>query len=132
MPGFRSPQVVLFVADVEAATAFYALLGFVERFRTPKEGTPMHVDVELDGSVLGLASLHARHGRTPRDPADHGRRAALVLWCDDVDAALEQLAARGARVLRSPEAWLGRLRVAGIADPDGHQVQLIQRTSLAT
>ena len=126
MPGFRSPQVVLFVADVEAATAFYALLGFVERFRTPREGPPMHVDVELDGSVLGLASLALKHGRTPRDAADHGR-AAMVLWCDDVDAALEQLAACGARVLRSPQAWLGRLRVAGIADPDGHQVQLIQR-----
>ena len=127
MPGFRSPQVVLFVSDVEAATAFYALLGFVERFRTPKEGPPMHVDVELDGSVLGLASLAPRHGRPSRDGVEHDRRAAMVLWCDDVDAALEQLAARGALVLRSPQAWLGRLRVAGIADPDGHQVQLVQR-----
>lgn len=50
MGHFRTPQVVLFTRDIDRATAFYGALGFREVFRTPEAGTPIHVDLALDGT----------------------------------------------------------------------------------
>jgi predicted enzyme related to lactoylglutathione lyase len=50
----------------------------------------------------------------------------VILWTDDVDAAFEELTANGVQALAPPGEWLGRLRIAWIADPDGHPVQLVQ------
>jgi len=40
---FRSPQVVLFSADVSRAAAFYEALGFTETRRVPVDGEPIHM-----------------------------------------------------------------------------------------
>ena len=126
MLAFREPQVILFNQNVERAAAFYSGLGFVETFRVPTEGEPIHVDLELDGYKLGLASVESTRNDHGLDPVAHGQRAAVILWTDDVDAAFEELNERGAPALAPPDAWLGRLRIAWIADPDGHPVQLVQ------
>jgi catechol 2,3-dioxygenase-like lactoylglutathione lyase family enzyme len=123
---FRSPQVVLLVEDAERAAAFYARLGFEEAFRTPAVGAPIHVDVVLDGMRLGLAtraSVRDDHGlaTTPGDG-----RAAVAVWTDDVPQELARLEQDGVPVLKPPSAWLGRLLIAWVADPDGHLVQLVQ------
>jgi catechol 2,3-dioxygenase-like lactoylglutathione lyase family enzyme len=123
---FRTPQVVLFSDDVVRAVAFYSGLGFVEMFRVPTEGVPIHVDLELDGYKLGIASVDSIRDDHGLDPVPRGQRAAVILWTDDVDSAFEQLTARGAPALGQPGEWLGRLRIAWIADPDGHPVQLVQ------
>jgi catechol 2,3-dioxygenase-like lactoylglutathione lyase family enzyme len=60
------------------------------------------------------------------DPVPHGQRAAVILWTDDVDAAFEELTSKGVPALGEPQEWLGRLRIAWVADPDGHPVQLVQ------
>lgn len=40
----------LYTKDIEAGRHFYAdLLGFTETFRTPIDGTPEHVELELNG-----------------------------------------------------------------------------------
>lgn len=126
MPAFRAPQVILFSEDVERAAAFYSALGFVETFRVPTEGKPIHVDLALDGYKLGIASVESTRDDHGLDPVGHGQRAAVILWADDVDAAFAELTAKGAPTLAAPDAWLGRLRIAWIADPDGHPVQLVQ------
>ncbi|MGZ4165361.1 MAG: VOC family protein [Solirubrobacteraceae bacterium] len=77
---FTSPQVILFSEDVERASAFYRRLGFEETFRVPEEGSPIHVDLSLDGYTIGFASM----------------------------------------------AWLDRLLIAWVQDPDGHPIQLVQ------
>jgi predicted enzyme related to lactoylglutathione lyase len=124
---FTSPQVVLFCADVEGTAAFYGRLGFVEAFRVPADGPPKHVDVELDDWRLGLTSHEGTeedHGfATGRDP----HRAAVVLWCDDVAAAYERLLDAGATAMAGPHEFLGRLRIAWAADPEGHPIQVVQR-----
>lgn len=123
---FTSPQAVLFCADVEATAAFYGRLGFIETFRTPVDGPPRHVDVELDGWRLGLTGhdgTEADHGfATARAP----HRAALVLWCDDVAAAYDALLAAGATAMSGPHEFLGRLRIAWAADPEGHPIQVVE------
>jgi catechol 2,3-dioxygenase-like lactoylglutathione lyase family enzyme len=123
---FHTPQVILFSEDVERAAAFYSSLGFVETFRVPAEGEPIHVDLELDGYKVGVASVESTRNDHGLDPVVDGQRAAVILWTDDVDAAYEELTARGAPALAPPDEWLGRLRIAWIADPDGHPIQLVQ------
>jgi glyoxylase I family protein len=123
---FRSPQVVLFSADVERAVAFYVGLGFAEVFRTPTEGDPVHVDVELDGYRLGIASVASTRDDHGLAPLATGQRAAVVLWTDDVPAAHAALVARGAEELAAPYPWLGRLLISWLGDPDGNPVQLVQ------
>lgn len=124
---FSTPQVNVYAADVARTVAFYASLGFVETFRTPREGRPIHVELRLDGFTLGVAdaaSARRDHGIdvTP------GRSMEVVGWCDDVDAVYASLVAGGAPSVSAPHDWLdSTLRVAWVADPDGNPVELVQR-----
>lgn len=61
------------------------------------------------------------------DLSKPGRGMEIVLWTDDTDAAFTTLVAGGARVLSEPHDWLGRLRVAWVADPDGNPIELVER-----
>lgn len=67
----------------------------------PAEGEPIQVDVELDGSRLGIASSTARGTTT----------AVTAGWAPPVAA---------------PHVWLDRLLMAWTADPDGHAIQLVR------
>ena len=75
----------LYARDLPRAAAFYSELGFVEAFRTPASGEPVHIELTLDGFTLGIAtdgylldSGNRRHsalvgrtpGRTPRSARD--------------------------------------------------------------
>lgn len=124
---FSDPQVILFVADCERAAAFYGNLGFRETFRT-SASAPVKVEMALGGFGLGLALPGPAAESHGIDPVDHGHRACLTLWTDDVNAAYELALAAGAADHAAPHAFLdGRLRVAFVEDPDGHPVQLVQR-----
>lgn len=123
---FRSPQIVLLCSELPATAAFYSALGFVEVFRTPAEGDPIHVDLELDGYRIGLATVASTREHHGLDPVGTGQRAAVVLWTDDVSAAHCRLVDGGAPDLAAPHVWLGRLLIAWVADPDGHVVQVVQ------
>ncbi|TWG92638.1 catechol 2,3-dioxygenase-like lactoylglutathione lyase family enzyme [Nocardioides sp. J9] len=123
---FRTPQVVLFTPDPERAAAFYRGLGFEEVFRTPAEGPPIHVDLVLDGYRLGLASEASTRDDHGLAPVASGQRAAVVLWTDDTRAAYARLQELGARPVKEPSEWLGRLLIAWVEDPDGHLVQVAQ------
>ena len=118
MPGFRTPQVILFSQDLPRAVAFYSL-GFEETFRVPTEGDPIHVDLALEGSKIGIASVASTRDDHGLDPVSEGQRAAVILWTDDTPAAFAELTANGAPGLVPPHEWLGRLLIAWVADPDG-------------
>ena len=123
---FRSPQVVLFSADVTRAAAFYESLGFTETFRVPEDGEPIHVDLTLDGYKIGIASIESTRDDHGLQPVAEGQRAAVVLWTDDTRKAYERVVEVGASALMAPHEWLGRLLIAWTADPDGHPIQLVQ------
>ena len=123
---FRSPQVVLFSADVTRAAAFYESLGFTETFRVPEDGEPIHVDLTLDGYKIGIASVQSTRDDHGLQPVAEGQRAAVVLWTDDTPKAYERVVEAGAPALAAPHEWLGRLLVAWTADPDGHPIQMVQ------
>lgn len=125
---FSTPQVNLYSEDVARSVEFYRAFGFEETFRTPKEGDPIHVELMLDGVKVGVAAVESvvgDHG-LELDLSARGRGMEIVLWTDDTDAAFARLVAAGARPLSEPHDWLGRLRLAWIADPDGNPVQLAE------
>jgi catechol 2,3-dioxygenase-like lactoylglutathione lyase family enzyme len=126
---FSAPQVNVYSNDVARGVAFYRELGFEETFRTPREGDPIHVELELDGFKLGVASVasaRADHG-LDLDLGSPGRGMEIALWVDDCDAAFSRLLEAGARPLSEPHDWLESLRVAWIADLDDNPVELVQR-----
>jgi predicted enzyme related to lactoylglutathione lyase len=127
MSGFKSPMINLYSRDLARAMSFYADLGFAETFRTPASGPPDHVELELDGFRLGIATVEAARAHGLRPDGD-GRWIEIVLWTDDTDGAVDALTAKGTLVLSPAHDFLdGRLRSAWIADPDGNPIQLVQQ-----
>jgi catechol 2,3-dioxygenase-like lactoylglutathione lyase family enzyme len=123
---FRSPAINIYSRDVMRLVAFYELLGFRETFRTPKEGTPVHVEVTLDGFTIGIASVDAAIAEHGLSPNLGGRPVEVVLWTDDTDREYARLTADGAPSLSPPHDFLADLRLAWVADPDGNPIQLAQ------
>ena len=129
---FSTPQINIYSANVGRSVDFYKSIGFEETFRTPSEGTPIHVELKLDRFTVGIAAVTsavADHG-LDLDLSKPGRGMELLLWTDDTDAAFAQLTAAGARPLSEPHDWLdGTVRLAWVADPDNNPIELAQRRS---
>lgn len=130
MPKFSSPMINLYSRDLTRAVAFYASLGFVETFRTPPSGPPAHIELQLNGFTIGIASIDAARDTHGLRPEGDGRWIEVVLWTDDTDEAVKALTAEGAPLLSPAHDFLGgKLRAAWIADPDGNPIQLVQRNT---
>jgi catechol 2,3-dioxygenase-like lactoylglutathione lyase family enzyme len=127
---FSTPQINIYSEDIPRSVEFYRSVGFEETFRTPREGSPIHVELALDGFKVGIASVMsavADHG-LELDLSEPGRGMEIVLWIEDADATFARLTAAGARALSEPHDWLGgTLRVAWVADPDGNPIELVER-----
>jgi catechol 2,3-dioxygenase-like lactoylglutathione lyase family enzyme len=128
MPTFSAPMINLYSRDLPQAVKFYSEFGFVETFRTPEKGEPVHIELKLGGFTLGIASLEAAREHHGLRPEGEGRWIEIVLWTDDTDSAVSALVAKGAPLLSPAHDFLdGKLRAAWIADPDGNPIQLVQR-----
>ncbi len=128
-PKFVDPAINYYVDDVETAVRFYIEhFGFVETFRTPQQGKPMHVEVTLGSFILGLASkesAQSMHG-LPLGPGG-SPSAELVVWTENVDEAYGLLLDKGVPGLSAPHDFLSSLRSAWVMDPDGNPVQIVSR-----
>jgi predicted enzyme related to lactoylglutathione lyase len=126
-PAFRNPMINIHSHDPARLASFYEHLGFRETFRTPKEGSPVHVEVTLDDLTIGIASVDAAVADHGLSPELGGRPIEIVLWTDDVDHDHARLTADGAPSLSPPHDFpTGPLRAAWVADPDGNPIQLVQ------
>ncbi|MGI8523218.1 MAG: VOC family protein [Nocardioides sp.] len=125
-----SGLVNLFTHDIGAAVGFYqGVLGLPETFRTPRDGTPEHVEMAAGGFVLALSTAEAAR-RVHGLDADVGRPAmSLVFWVDDVDAAFDTVTATGAAVVTPPHDTGNDNRNAVVRDPDGTLVELVAKRS---
>lgn len=125
---FTGVQINLYADDVERCAAFYTEIGFAERFRTPPDGPPIHVELRLLDLTLGIASVASARAAHGLPVSSDGNAMEVCLWCDDTDAAFARLLEAGAAPLSQPHDWLdGRLRVAWVADPEGNPIELVQR-----
>jgi catechol 2,3-dioxygenase-like lactoylglutathione lyase family enzyme len=126
---FTDPAINYYVEDVEVAVRFYSEhFGFVETFRTPQQGKPIHVEVRLGPLILGLALKEAAetmHG-LPLGPGGFPR-AELVVWTENVDEAYAMLIEKGVPSVSVPHDFLSSLRSAWVMDPDGNPVQIVSR-----
>jgi len=122
-----SPAINVYSHDVLRLVGFYERLGFREAFRTPKQGTPVHVELGLDGFTVGIADVEAAIADHGLSPNLGGRPVEIVLWTDDVDRDYARLTDEGAPSLSAPHDFLSDLRLAWVADPDGNPIQLVQK-----
>ena len=125
---FTSAFVNLYTADIEAGLVFYRdLLGFEETFRTPREGTPEHVELTLNGFSLGLGTVEAARAAHGVDAAPGSPAMALVVWTHDVDEAFVLLTSAGAPTVRPPHDSGNDNRNALVRDPDGNLVEIVAK-----
>ena len=128
MPTFRDPQINIYVRDVAAMTDFYtANLGFTETFRFPETGAPQHVETRLGGLTLGFANIATATAHHGFDAERAETRSEVALWVDDCDAAYRWLLERGATSISAPHDFIGTLRGAWVADPEGNPIQLVAK-----
>ena len=109
---FSSPAINIYSHDVMRLVRFYEGLGFRETFRTPTEGTPIHVEIGLDGFTIGIAAVDAAITNHGLNPDLGGRPVKIVLWTDDVNRDHARLTAKGAPSLSAPHDFLFHLRLA--------------------
>ena len=127
---FTKPAINYYVENVEVVAQFYIEhFGFVETFRTPQQGTPVHVEITLGSFVLGIESQEASqtlHGLPLVEPRGIPH-TELVLRTENVDEAYARLVEKGVVSIRAPHDLLPSLRVAWISDPDGNPVRIVTR-----
>jgi catechol 2,3-dioxygenase-like lactoylglutathione lyase family enzyme len=106
-------QVTLPSRDVARGAAFYRLLGFVQIVDAP----PRYARFEIPD---GLATLSLELFDEPPS----GPRAVVFFECEDLDAKVEELRARGVTFDDGPQDrdWLWR--EARLRDPDGNELCL--------
>lgn len=125
---FQTGFVNLYTRDIEAGIRFYeGLLGFSETFRTPREGTPEHVEFELGGFKVGLGTVEAAARVHGVEAAPGAAAMVIVVWTDDVDAAHQKLVAEGVAVVQPPHDTGNNNRNALFRDPDGNLVELVAK-----
>ena len=123
---FTSSMLNLYSADVAAAARFYGdLLGFSQTFQYPPSGAPRHVELRLGDSMLAISS-HAAVQEIGLPAPAPGHMHELVVWCDNVDTAVDRLRSAGAPVLIEPHDHVAGHRRAYVADPDGNWLALVQ------
>jgi lactoylglutathione lyase len=115
------------VLDLDRSAAFYSKLGFEELRRVPigDDATNLFMGLPGDGARLELTY---NHGRT--EPYEIGTGYGhIAITTDDLDAALERLAADGIEPEKSPyQARKGGSRICFVRDPDDYRVELIERS----
>ena len=127
---FTNPAINYYVEDVEVTAQFYIEhFGFVETFRIPQQGAPVHVEITLGSFVLGIESQEASrtmHG-LPLESAGFAH-AELALRTENVDESHAMLMEKGVVSIRPPHNLLPSLRVAWVMDPDGNPVRIVTRS----
>ena len=93
---FSGPSVNYFVDDVKKAAAFYIRnFGFVEKFRTPTSGEPVHIEIKLENFILGLASKKSAKAMVGLDlDMSTVSKAEVILWTEKVDEVYKELTSK--------------------------------------
>ena len=113
------------------ATFFETMFGAAAKRDVYPPGTlypgQMRISLTLGGQRVLIAPTHP-HDPTAAAPAfPHYGLEHLGLTVDDVDAACEELRAKGAEIAIGPLTRSPGLRLAFVRGPEGIMVELVQR-----
>ena len=113
------------VLDLERSIAFYEALGFEEVGRLPIRDEAINVFMGLPGDG---ARLELTYNHDQDEPYDVGTGYGhIAITSDDLDAALERLAATGIEPERPPYTVSENgPRLCFVRDPDGYRVEVIE------
>jgi lactoylglutathione lyase len=126
MPRFLKSLVNVYASDIVQSVAFYGrVLGLEEIYRFPAAGTPEHVEFSVGGSTLAVSSPAGLRSHGMPAPTS-GHPFEIGMKTDDVDAAVRELRAAGASIIREPWDNPAGNRCAYVADPDGNWISLYQ------
>ena len=144
MPRLRMSHIGICVSDWRRSLRFYVEgLGFRYRNELEVKGEPSDTLLRLRGvdlravyleregvciELLHYASPGHEGGGQPR-PMNRLGLTHLSLQVEDLDAALDELRAAGARVLADTriEIPAQRTRAIFVTDPDGTRIELVER-----
>ncbi|HEX6753339.1 MAG TPA: VOC family protein [Solirubrobacterales bacterium] len=113
------------IGDIDRSVAFYEKIGFREVARMPIGDEAINVFLALPGENPCL-ELTYNHGVDSYDLGTGYNHIALTV--DDLDATLEDLAAKGIEPEKPPYRPGGRTDghfICFLRDPDGYRIELI-------
>jgi lactoylglutathione lyase len=115
------------VLDLERSIAFYEKLGLEELRRVPIRDEAINAFMGLPGDGPRL-ELTYNIGRD--EPYEIGTGYGhIAISTDDLDGALERLAADGIEPERPPYTIReGGSRLCFVRDPDGYRIELLERS----
>ena len=114
------------VLDVDRSVDFYRRLGFEEIARKPIREEAVNVFMGLPGDGPRLELTHNFDRERAYELGDGYGHIALTV--DDLDGALERLAAEGIEPEKPPyRVSEGGSRFCFVRDPDGYRIELIER-----
>lgn len=87
----------------------------------------MRVVLTLGGQRVQIAPTHPVDPTAPPPPFPHYGLEHIGLTVDNVDAACEELRAKGAEIAIGPLTRSAGLRLAFVRGPEGIMVELVQR-----
>ena len=120
---FHSAFPILSTRDVGRLLGFYeGLLGGEIRYRFPADAEPVFVTIGIGSSEFGIAvDEEAPEGRG-------GQRAAMWVYSDDADGAIERLRAAGVMIVDEAADQPWGERMGRVLDPDGNEVLIGSRS----
>jgi catechol 2,3-dioxygenase-like lactoylglutathione lyase family enzyme len=117
--------ITLFVGDPQRSKAFYTkAFGLASIFEDDASVVFRFENVVVN--LLAVAAAPELVDPAPVGDADTGRRFALTVPVEDVDAACAELANRGVELLNGPMDRPWGIRTASFTDPDGHVWEIAQ------
>ena len=87
----------------------------------------MRVSLQLGGQRVLIAPTHPQDAMTPAPTFPYYGLEHIGLTVDDVDAACEELRAKGAEIAIGPLTRSPGLRLAFVRGPEGVMIELVQR-----
>jgi lactoylglutathione lyase len=120
----RFLHAIIRVYDLDAALAFFALLGVVEQRRRDMPAGRFTLVFLSTGAPGDAAEVELTHNWDQAEPYSEGRNFGhLAYETDDIYAACQRLADGGVAILRPPRDG----RMAFVRSPDGISIELLQR-----
>ena len=116
---------MLTVRDIAPSLQFYAeAFGFEPHIQIPDEnGNLSYADLKYKDQIVVMLSREGSDTMPGQSPANSGvpPSMGLYVYCDDVDALMQQAHRANAHILNPAENMCWGDRVGALKDPDGYR-----------